>query len=149
MDWGAYELRSSALERASIHLAPIKQVPSSAHVSAYFSDELFQARWKANVQVSNISAALAKGKLDVEIANVRFAECLAIASFELRHGFIASWPAFALLFYKMFGDAVLPWLPSLFLAALGQGTVPRPQFELEEVLNFHQRHPVASIGKYG
>ena len=149
MDWAGYEERISWAERSAIQLAPLLVMPTPDHVSAYFSDELFQARWKAHVQVSNISAALAKGKLDVEIANVRFAECLAIASFELRHGFIASWPAFALLFYKMFGDAVLPWLPSLFLAALGQGTVPRPQFELEEVLNFHQRHPVASIGKYG
>ena len=40
-------------------------------------------------------------------------------------------------------------LPSLFLAALGQQAVPRPQFDLDEVLNFHQRHPVASLPKYG
>lgn len=149
MDWGSYEARISQLERASIHMAPVRFAPAADHVSAYFPVELLRLRQKAHLCVRHIAASLDKGRMELEDFNICFTQCLTIASFELRHGFVAKWPAFVLLFHKMFGDAVLPWLPSLFLAALGQGGIPRPQFDLDEVLNFHERHPVASLPKYG
>jgi hypothetical protein len=136
MDWSSYEARISPLERASIQAAPVRERPLEKEPFTYFPAEIVTARWKAHVQVPFIAESLAKGYLELEVVNVRFAECLVIACFELRHRLVESWPAFAMLFHKMFGPAVLPWLPSLFLAAVGQANIPRPQFELEEVLNF-------------
>ncbi len=149
MDWSSYEARISPLERASIHMAPMRKRPLAKEPFTYFPAELMAARFKAHAHVDYIAESLAKGHLTLEVTNIRFAECLVLASFELRHRLVESWPGFALLFHKMFGAAVLPWLPSLFLAAVGQAHIPRPQFELDEVLNFHERHPVASNRIYG
>jgi hypothetical protein len=149
MDWSSYEERISPLERASIHAAPVRQRPFEKEPFTYFPAEIVTARWKAHGQVPFIAESFAKGYLDLEVVNYHFSQCLVIACFELRHRLVESWPAFALLFHKMFGSAVLPWLPSLFLAAVGQAHIPRPQFELEEVLNFHTCHPVASNRIYG
>lgn len=149
MDWSSYEERISWAERSAIQLAPLTIRPTPNHVNAFFPYELLRARWRAHGQVENVKLRMLNRGLGLESANLCFTEILAIASFELRQGFVSSWPAFALLFHKIFGDAVLPWLPSLFLAALGQAEIPRPQFDLDEVLNFHARHPVASLPKYG
>ena len=149
MDWGSYEARISWAERSAIQMAPLRVMPAPDHVNAYFPYELLRARREAHVYVTGISTSLGKRRMELDDFNICFTQCLTIASFELRHGFIASWPAFALLFHKIFGDAVLPWLPSLFLAALGQEGIPCPQFDLDEVLNFHARHPVAiNLDKY-
>ena len=143
MDWAGYEARISALERASIQAAPVRKRALEKEPFTYFSAELVAARWKAHGQVPFITESLAKGHLTLEVANTRFAECLGVACFELRHGCVESWPGFALLFHKMFGPAVVPWLPSLFLAAVAQAHVPRPQFDLEEVLAFLPKLPKA------
>jgi hypothetical protein len=134
--WRAYEAQISELERASIQAAPVLQRPTQSETFTYFSSELAVARWRAHARVPQLAAALSGGNLNLEVVNVRFAECLAIAIFELRHGFIASWHGFAVLFHQMLGPAVLPWVPSLFLAAVGQANVTRPQFDLGEVLGF-------------
>lgn len=149
MDWSAYEERISFLERSAIQLAPLRVMLTPDHVNAYFPYELLRLRREAHAYVTSIVFSLGKRRMELEDFDICFTHCLAIANFELRHGLVASWPGFALLFHKMFGDAVLPWLPSLFLEALGQGHLPRPQFDLDEVLNFHERHPVASLPKYG
>jgi hypothetical protein len=138
MDWLVYEQRLSPLERASIQAAPVVNRPLADEPFTYFSAELLVARWKAHAHLSFIAESLAKGHLDLETTNIRFAQCLSLACFELRLGFITSWPAFALLFHKLFGEAVGPWLPSLFLAAVGQANMPRPQFDFDEVLAWHK-----------
>jgi hypothetical protein len=139
--WAEYGTRISAMERANIAAAPVVFGALAREPHSYISLEILQARGRAHVQVPFIAASLAKGHLDVNIANIRFAECLVIASFELRHRLVESWPGFALLFHKMFGPAVQPWLPALFLAGLAQPGCLRPQFDLEEVLGFLQRTP--------
>jgi hypothetical protein len=149
MELAGYEVRISAVERAGIQAAPVRELALAGEVFSYFPAEIVALRRKAHVQVPFIAESLAKGHVGLEVANIRFAECLAIAGFELSHGFVSSWAGFVLLFYKMFGPAVLPWLPSVFLAAVGQDGCPRPQFDLDEVLNFHQCHSVGSRRKFG
>jgi hypothetical protein len=132
----SYQSRISDLERVSIHAAPIVHRPLPKEPLTHFSADLVTARFKAHVHVPQIAASIAAGHVSLHVTNVCFAECLALACFELRHGFVASWPGFAVLFHKLFGVGVVPWLPSLFLAVLGQPAMPRLQFDLEEVLRF-------------
>ena len=136
MDWSSYAANLSALERASIQAAPVLQRPLENEPFTYFSAELVVARWKAHARVSYIAESLAKGSGVAEGAPPHFAECLGLACFEMRHACIETWHGFALLFHKMFGPAILPWLPSLFLAAVGLPNMPRPEFDLEDVLEF-------------
>ncbi len=143
MDWSSYEARLSPLERASIQAAPVVQRPLENESFTHLPVELVVARWMAHEPVIAIAGSLARGGLALEVKNTRFAECLAIACFELRFRCVESWPGFALLFHKMFGPAVWPWLPSLFLAAVAQAHMPRPQFDLDEVLGFLEKLPKA------
>ena len=55
---------------------------------------------------------------------------------ELRHKTVTGWPGFALLMRKMLGDEIVPWLPSLFLAAVALPDVEAPDFDLDEVMDF-------------
>ncbi len=143
MLWNSYERRISALEAASIQAAPVMERALENEPLTYFPADIIVARWRAHAQVPFIAESLAKANLDLELPNVRFAQCVQLACFELRYRLVESWPAFVLLFHKMLGPAVLPWLPSLFLAAVGQPQTPRPQFDLEEVLAFLHNLPEA------
>ena len=49
---------------------------------------------------------------------------------------MTGWPGFALLMRKILGDAIVPWLPSLFLSAVAMPDVEAPDFDLDEVMEF-------------
>ena len=140
LDWSSYEARISALEKASIQAAPVLLRPLAGEPFTYFPAELVVARWKAHGRVlyiaERLAQSLAKANVADESVTPHFAECLSLACFELRNRCVESWPGFALVFHKMFGPAIWPWLPSLFLAAVALPHTPRPEFDLEEVLGF-------------
>ena len=79
MDWADYEARISPLERASIHMAPMRKRPLAKEPFTYFPAELMAARFKAHAHVDYIAESLAKGHLTLEVTNIRFAECLVLA----------------------------------------------------------------------
>ncbi len=91
----SYQTRISDLERVSIHAAPVVHRPAPKEPLTHFSAALVIARFKAHVHVPQIAASLAAGHVGLHVTNVCFAECLALACFELRYGFVASWPGFA------------------------------------------------------
>lgn len=64
-----------------------------------------------------------------------------LAAFEIRNEKVKNWECFALLFFKIFGKDIVPWLPSLFLGAVVLEQVQHPAFSLEEIYYFRENSP--------
>ena len=116
--------------------------PLDGEPETYCPVEILQARWKAHAGLDYLASVVRRGGADLAFNSACFGQCLKLAVFELRHRLVQSWAGFALLFFKVFGDCIRPWLASLFLAALAQRGVPRPDFDLDEVLAFATAFPL-------
>lgn len=140
VDWAEFKLRISDVERVMIALAPVLVRPLRDEPHVHCPYALALARFNAHTQVPFYAVRIAGGKLAINSTEKRFTECLSVAVFELRHQTVAGWPGFALLMQRLFGDNIAPWLPALFLAAIAQPAMPRPDFDLDEVLAFSQQY---------
>ena len=138
--WASYEHRISGAERACIANSPV------THSSAVSGTSLLEigfdlGRKNEHTLVPDVREKLDRLGADLLVNDEAYGTCMRLAAFELRNENVTSWPAFALLFRKMLGDRVVPWLPSLFLGAVGIAGVPKVEFDLEEVLGFRELDP--------
>lgn len=134
----AYESRLTDLERTLIRLSPLLQPPSHAQRLAPWPVAQEQARYDLHMSVPRLRGLLLKGP-DLRLHPEAFGLALGLGAFELRNSTIHGWPGFVLLMHKILGDAIVPWLPSLFLAAVALPDVVAPEFDLDEVLRFARR----------
>jgi hypothetical protein len=131
--WLEYALRVSSEERFAILMAPMCAPPVAEEWCAVIPLDVQRLRFREHERTITIVNALrAKGAGEPEA----FVGAMKLAAFELRHRLVVSWPGFALLFVKLLGVEYAPLFPSLFLAALGQPGVPKPDFDLDEVMGF-------------
>ena len=134
-NWAHLETRISNAERVLIRLSPIARPMEDRQRLAYFPAELDRIRYEAQSCIGALRGMLGRG-LDLKTNSDAYGLALRVAAVELRHKTVTGWPGFALLMRKMLGDAIVPWLPSLFLAAVALPDVAAPDFDLAEVLAF-------------
>ena len=135
--WASYERRISDSERACIANSPAI-LSSTVSGASLLETGLDLARQSEHTLVPHVREKLDRLGANFKLNDKVYGTCMRLAAFELRNGNVTSWPAFALLFRKMLGDCVIPWLPSLFLGAVGTAGVPRVKFDLDEVLGFRE-----------
>ncbi len=133
----SYAARISEVERVLIQHSPVAVMPGTVAESAYLPPELQIKRYYAHLVLPRLSGLLRKG-LDLDVNAEGFGLALQVAAAELRLQTVAGWPGFALLMHKMLGDAILPWLPSLFLAATALPGIAAPAFDGDEVRQFRR-----------
>lgn len=136
IDFAALEARLTPLERAVIAHSPVTQRPEPEAESAFLPAVAQEARYAAHQVIPRLRGELGKG-LDLRLRPEAFG--LALAEAELRHRTVVGWPGFALLMRKLMGEAIVPWLPALFLAAVALPDAEAPAFDLAEVLGFGRR----------
>ncbi len=135
--WASYERRISDAERACIASSPVT-LSSTVSGASLLETGIDLARRSEHTLVPHVRERLDRLGADFLVNDEVYGTCMRLAAFELRNGNVKSWPAFALLFRKMLGDRVIPWLPSLFLEAVGTAEMPRVELDLEEVLGFRE-----------
>ena len=133
--FASYESRISNEERVLIRLSPVERPTGDRQRLAYFPVELDRIRYEAQSCIGVLRGRLQAG-LDLKINSEAYGLALRVAAVELRHKTVTGWPGFALLMRKMLGDQIVPWLPSLFLAAVALPDVEAPDFDLGEVMEF-------------
>ena len=136
--WNDFASRLTDLERTLIGLSPVLQPPSPVQRLAPWPVALEQARYDMHMVVPRLRGLLVKGP-DLRLHPEAFGLALGLGAFELRNSTIHGWPGFALLMHKILGDPIVPWLPSLFLAAVALPGMEAVDFDLDEVLGFPGR----------
>lgn len=131
----SYESRISNEERVLIRLSPVERPAGGWQRLAYFPVQLDRIRYEAQSCIGVLRGRLQAG-LDLRINSEAYGLALRIAAVELRHKTVKGWPGFALLMRKMLGGEIVPWLPSLFLAAVALPDVAAPEFDFHEVMEF-------------
>ena len=135
--WASYEQRISDAERACIANSPVT-LNGMGSGASLLEAGFDLARQSEHTLVPHLRERLDRLGADFKLNDEVYGTCMRLAAFELRNGNVIGWPAFALLFRKMLGDRVIPWLPSLFLGAVGTADMPRVEFDLDEVLGFRK-----------
>ena len=128
----AYASRISEVERLLIAHSPVAVMPGTVAESAYLPPELQMKRYYAHLVLPRLSGLLRKG-LDLDVNPEGFGLAVQVVAVELRLQTVAGWPGLALLMHRMLGDAILPWLPALFLAATALPGIAAPAFDGDEV----------------
>ncbi len=73
---------------------------------------------------------------DSEIVPDAYGQALELSAFLLRNGLVTRWPAFAIAMHRTVGDAIVPWLASLYLSAVTLPTLRLSCEDAEEALDF-------------
>lgn len=134
--WGEYAKRLANDEKLLIARSPVSLPPDNLQQLALWPQALEMGRYGEHMLVPALRRDLARG-LQLPANSDSYGLALRIGAFEIRNGAIRSWPGFALFMRKVLGDRIVPWLPSLFLAAIAlPDIVEPPEFELREVLDF-------------
>ena len=137
--WADYEGRISAAERLAISLAPVEQRPELQQWCAFYTPQQLHNRYLAHWHVSALSYDLVTTQHSSDRNYKAFGRVVALAVFELRGGFVTSWPGFALLFRKMLRAENAHWFANAFLAAIAEPDVGNVDYDFNEVLGFAQR----------
>ena len=136
--WTMLAQRLQNDERLLIARSPVLQPPVLGQQSSFWSETLEMSRYEAHMSIPRLKGLLRQG-LNIHHNSEAYGLALKLGGFELRNNGIRGWPGFALLLRKLLGDAITPWLPSLFLAAVALPDLADvPEFDLEEVLSFRQ-----------
>ena len=137
--WSEYERQLTDAERAYILRSPAGYSLNLEGL-ALWQQGIELARQSEHMLVPSIIKALEERGILLKLNSDAFGLAARLAAFEIRHKTVESWPAFALLFRKMLGEKVIPWLPALYLAAHGFSDVNREIPDLAAVLDFRNNY---------
>jgi hypothetical protein len=116
--WSGFERSLSDAERAYILRSPANRLPSAYSGMSLWEQGIEQARVSEHMLVPGIVKSLDEKGRELKVNSDGYGLAMRLAQFEIRNSFVTSWPAFALLFRKMLGPEIVPWLPSLYLGAI-------------------------------
>ena len=139
--WIAYEAHLSDEERKYIQESPVQLLDRMPEGLDGWQESLWLARHSEHTMVPHLRKSLMEQGRVLKHNSDCYGMMMRLAAFEIRNRSVTSWECFALLFFKMFGEDVVPWLPSLFLGAVGFEQEHRPTFTLEEIYDFREKSP--------
>ena len=139
--WIAYEAHLTEEERSYIQQSPVQLMDQKPDGLDSWQEGLWLARHSEHTLIPHLRKSLVENGRAFKTNSDCYGLLMRLAAFEIRNHRVTNWECFALLFLKMFGDEVLPWLPSLFLGAVGLEQESQPNFTLEEIYDFRQKSP--------
>ena len=134
--WSSYERSLTDAERALILRSPAFAEPEIYKGIPLWQQSREIARYSEHMLVPAITKSIDELGLALIHNADTYGLALRLAAFELRNEHVTRWPAFALLFRKMLGEKAVPWLPSLYLAAIGLEPNWRNDADFEDVVRF-------------
>ena len=136
--WSDYERSLTQAERACIVHSPSTTQSHAANQKNLWSQGLELARVGEHMLLPAIRQSIDENGISLAVNAEAFGLAMRLAAFEVRNTRMTRWPAFALLFRKLLGENAIPWLPALWLGALGLQPDLDIKVDLNDVNSFRE-----------